>query len=152
MMSQMSSAQIVSLFYSSQDQAAKEKALQSLTSAQIASLQNIQNKSGLGPGHPHHAHNHHPPHHAHHHAASHVATAAAGLAALGLAHPPSVNPYPSPVSVSLTPFLSLCLSLSPSLPCLVKSVFEVLSLKIASSSCHSTWPNAKTHSKKHFCR
>ena len=142
-MSQMSSAQIVSLFYSTQDQAAKEKALQSLTSAQIASLQNIQNKSGLGPGHPHHAHNHHPPHHAHHHAASHEATAAAGLAALGLAHPPSVNPYPSPVSVSLTPFLSSCL---------VKSVFEVLILKIASSSCHSTWQRSKAHSKKHFCR
>ena len=114
LMNQMSSAQIVSLFYSSQDQAAKEKALQSLTSAQIASLHNIQNKSsGLGgPPPPHH----HPSHH--HHAASHVATAAAGLAALGLAHPP--NPYPSPVrgtvsfgsfSLSFTTFLYFSLLL-----------------------------------------
>lgn len=75
----MSSAQVVSMFYSSQDQAAKEKALQSLTSAQIASLQNIQNKGGSG--------HHHPaaPHHVSAATASHVATAVAGLASLGLA-------------------------------------------------------------------
>lgn len=90
-MSSMSSAQIVSLFYSSQDQAAKEKALQSLTQAQIASLQNVQNKASNGgpighhPGH-HDAHHHLNP--AIHHA-SHVATAAAGLAALGIAPPNS---------------------------------------------------------------
>ncbi|GBN42257.1 Transcriptional enhancer factor TEF-1 [Araneus ventricosus] len=43
-MSSMSSAQIVSLFYS-QDQAAKEKALHSLTSAQIVSASAIHNKA-----------------------------------------------------------------------------------------------------------
>jgi len=76
----MSSAQIVSLFYSSQDHSAKEKALQSLTSSQIAAL---QNKAAAA----HHAH----------HAATHVAAAAAGLATLGLTAPP-VTPYtPSPV-------------------------------------------------------
>jgi transcriptional enhancer factor len=75
----MSSAQIVSLFYSSQDHSAKEKALQSLTSSQIAAL---QNKAAAA----HHAH----------HAATHVAAAAAGLATLGLTAPP-VTPYtPSP--------------------------------------------------------
>ncbi|RWS14368.1 transcriptional enhancer factor TEF-1-like protein [Dinothrombium tinctorium] len=82
----MSSAQIVSIFYSPQDQAAKEKALQSLTTAQIASLQNIQNKAAAITGH-------HPTSAHHVTAASHVATAAAGLAALGLAAPPSVTPY-----------------------------------------------------------
>ncbi|RWS31295.1 transcriptional enhancer factor TEF-1-like protein [Leptotrombidium deliense] len=84
-MSSMSSAQIVSIFYSPQDQAAKEKALQSLTSAQIASLQNIQNKAAAAAITAHH------PTTAHH--TAHVATAAAGLAALGLAAPPSVTPY-----------------------------------------------------------
>ena len=81
-MSSMSSAQIVSLFYSSQDQAAKEKALQSLTSSQIAAL---QNKAA---------------HHVHHHPATHnIAAAAAGLATLGLTAGPPVTPYtPSPVS------------------------------------------------------
>jgi hypothetical protein len=75
----MSSAQIVSLFYSSQDQSVKEKALQSLTASQIAAL---QNKAAA-----HHVH----------HAATHVAAAAAGLATLGLTAPP-VTPYtPSPV-------------------------------------------------------
>lgn len=95
-MSSMSSAQIVSLFYSSQDQAAKDKALASLTQAQIASLQNIQNAkaSGVGGGHHHPV----PPHHA---AATHVANAAAGLAALGLAAPqPGGAPY-TPSHVSL---------------------------------------------------
>ncbi|XP_054709279.1 transcriptional enhancer factor TEF-1-like [Uloborus diversus] len=51
-MSSMSSAQIVSLFYS-QDQAAKEKALQSLTSlssAQIVSATAIHNKASTVPG------------------------------------------------------------------------------------------------------
>ena len=102
--SHLSSAQIVSLF-SLQDHAAKEKALQSLTPAQISSLHNMQNKAGGGGGggaggaglahhvaaahaglhHPHHGHqlNH----------TSHVATAAAGLAALGIAPPPSVTPH-----------------------------------------------------------
>lgn len=81
-MSSMSSAQIVSIFYSSQDQAVKEKALQSLTSSQIAAL---QNKAVA--------------HHAHH--ATHVAAAAAGLATLGLAAP-AVTPYtPSPVIMSI---------------------------------------------------
>lgn len=82
-MSSMSSAQIVSLFYSSQDQAAKEKALQSLTSSQIAAL---QNKAAA-----HHAH----------HAATHVAAAAAGLASLsvGLNGPP-VTPYTPTPTVS----------------------------------------------------
>lgn len=75
----MSSAQIVSIFYSSQDQAVKEKALQSLTSSQIAAL---QNKAAA---------------HLPHHAATHVAAAAAGLATLGLTAP-AVAPYtPSPV-------------------------------------------------------
>ncbi|CAG2169944.1 unnamed protein product [Oppiella nova] len=77
-LSGMSSAQIVSLFYSSQDQSVKEKALQSLTASQIAAL---QNKAAA-----HHVH----------HAATHVAAAAAGLATLGLTAPP-VTPYtPSP--------------------------------------------------------
>ncbi|XP_074595550.1 TEA domain transcription factor 1 homolog scalloped [Brevipalpus obovatus] len=84
----MSSAQVVSMFYSSQDQAAKEKALQSLTTAQIASLQNIQNKST--PAH------HHPaaPHHVSAATASHVASAVAGLASLGLApHHATLPPH-----------------------------------------------------------
>jgi len=75
----------------SQDQVAKDKALASLTPAQIASLHNIQNsgKAALAHaasavGHPGSG-GHHP---------SHVATAAAGLAALGLAAPSSVTPYP----------------------------------------------------------
>lgn len=98
-MSSMSSAQIVSMFYSSQDQAAKEKALQSLTSAQIASLQNIQNKAAAAIT----ADAHHHPTSTHHvSAASHVATAAAGLAALGLAAPP-MTPY-TPSHVSIFPY------------------------------------------------
>lgn len=94
--SQMSSAQIVSLF-SLQDHAAKEKALQSLTPAQISSLHNMQNKSGAGgvmghPGtHPGLHHVHHGGHQMNH--TSHVATAAAGLAALGIAPPAAVTPH-----------------------------------------------------------
>ena len=88
--SQMSSAQIVSLF-SLQDHAAKEKALQSLTPAQISSLHNIQNKSGGGMGH-HPGLHHHPAGHQMNHS-SHVATAAAGLASLGIAPPPTVTPH-----------------------------------------------------------
>lgn len=88
----MSSAQIVSLF-SLQDHAAKEKALQSLTPAQISSLHNMQNKSGgMGVSHPGlHPHSAHPGHQMNH--TSHVATAAAGLAALGIAPPPAVTPH-----------------------------------------------------------
>ena len=72
---QMSSAELVSSLFSVQDHAAKEKALQSLTPAQISSLHNIQNKAT---GHLHHHQLNH---------TSHVATAAAGLAALGIAPP-----------------------------------------------------------------
>ena len=71
-MNSMSSAQIVSLFYSSQDAAAKEKALQSLTTAQIASLQNIQNKAAQAVASGHHPGVHHGSHPSvHHHHNSH---------------------------------------------------------------------------------
>lgn len=89
--SHMSSAQIVSLF-SLQDHAAKEKALQSLTPAQISSLHNIQNKSGAAGHHAGHPGLHHHPGHQMNHS-SHVATAAAGLASLGIAPPPSVTSH-----------------------------------------------------------